>query len=288
MKSFICFILSCLLMISCGKKETKNPPRCIYDQAVFTDAARSAVSDGACFVHFKQNPFFNLLWENLSEGEGAQWLKTIEEKYPFLKEKFEDFRAVDCIGSPRVFAYAEAGTFSPSTLRLIALGGELHSKMGDWRGLHGIQIGAGCGGLCSILHSISEFASYTVVDLPAQLELARKCLEGMKPMPIVYLTPQQLPQGAVYDLVISDRSFSEFNRSHQELFFDRILSCSHSGFLLGHVFPKHYGVVPMNFEELKERLQAMEQGLQWEAQEPTLEKNNYFIFFKKNKNVVSR
>jgi hypothetical protein len=250
---------------------------------VFADAALSAISDEACFAHFKQNPFFNLLWENLSEGEGQQWLGTIEEKYPLLKEKFEDFRAVDRVGSPRVFPYGEAGTFSPSTLRFIALAGELQSRMGTWEGLHGIQIGAGYGGLCTILHALSEFASYTLVDLPEQLALARKCLEGMKPMHVVYLTPEQLPKGASYDLVLSDRSFSEFNRAHQELFFERIFSCSNMGFFLGHVFPKHYGVVPMPFEELQSRLKTMEKGIQLEMREPTLEENQYFIFFQKNR-----
>jgi hypothetical protein len=267
-------------MVGCGKKEVKNPPRCIYDQAVFADAARCAVNNENCFVHFKQNPFFNLLWENLSEGDGHKWLKTIDENYPSLKGKFEDFRVVDCVGSPRVFEYGEIGTFSPSTLRLVALAGELQSRVGGWEGQRGIQIGADFGGLCTILHAISEFASYTLVDLPEQLALAEKCLKACGLTNVVYLTPEQLPKGACYDLVVSDRSFSEFDRTHQELFFERILSCANAGFLLGRVFPKHYGVVPMNLDELKRRFEKRGTFYKWEMQEPTLEDENYLICFK--------
>lgn len=272
-------ILSCLLLVGCGKKEAKNPPRCIYDQNVFADAAQCAVSDEACFVHFKQNPFFNLLWENLTQAEGQKWLDAIEEKFPLLKEKFKEFRTVDYVGSPRAFDYGEAGAFSPSTLRLVALAGELQSRFGSWEGLHGIQIGAGYGGLCTILNAIAQFKTYTLVDLPEQLALAQKCLETAGLTNVVYMTPDQLPKGAHYDLAISDRSFSEFDCSHQELFLDRVLLRADSGYVLGRVFPKHYGVVPMNLDELKHNFKKRGAFSKWEMQEPTLENENYLISF---------
>lgn len=273
-------VLSCWLIGGCQKKEVKNPPRCIYDQAVFAEALLSAVKDDAEFARFKQNPFFNLLWENLSEEEGEKWLQVIEGQYPFMKEKFELFRASDGVGSARVFAFGESGVFSPSTLRFAAIAGELQSRLGSWEGMDVVQIGAGYGGLCKILCDISEFASYTLVDLPEQLALAKKYLERFDVKNVDFLTPDQLPKNASYDLVVSDMSFSEFNRSFQELFFDRILSRSCSGFLMGRIFPKHYGIIALNLDELKARFEKKGKLSTWEMQEPTLERENYLICFK--------
>jgi putative sugar O-methyltransferase len=275
-----CLTLSCLMSYGCQKKEVKNPPRCIYDHVVFAEASLNAVKDDTQFAQFKKNPFFNLLWENLSREEGEMWLQVIEDRYPFLIEKFDLFRASDRVGSPRVFSFGPAGEFSPSTLRLAAVAADLQSKIGSWAGMQVVQIGAGYGGLCKIMSDISAFASYTLVDLPEQLALAKKYLEGFGLKNVVYLSPGQLPKKASYDLVVSDMNFSEFNRSYQELLFDRVLLHSHSGYLLGHVVPKHYGITPLSLDEIRERFEKKGKFSKWEMQDPTIEKENYLICFK--------
>lgn len=275
-----CVIGGSFLVNGCQKKEEESSPRCIYDQSVFAAASMSAAKDDEQFARFKKNPFFNLLWENLSKEEGDKWLSVIEIEHPHLREKFDKFRESDQVGSPRVFSFGEAGDFSPSTLRLVAISGEMQSKLGSFAGKSVIQIGAGYGGLCKILGDISGFESYTLVDLPEQLALAKKYLDSFGVENVTFLTPDQLPKRAVYDLVISDMSFSEFNRSYQELFFDRVLKCSHSGFLLGRIFPKHYGVVPLNFGELKKRFEKNGNLSLCEMQEPSIEDENYLICFK--------
>lgn len=270
-----------LLVVGCQKKESKTSPRSIYDQSVFVEMALNAVKDDAQFVSFKRNPFFNLLWENLSKEEGEMWLHLINEQYPFLVDKLDRFAESDRIGSPRIYPFGEAGEFSPSTLRFVAIAGQLQSRIGDWSEKHIIQIGAGYGGLCKILHVISGCASYTIIDLPEQLALARKYLESFGLNHVIYSTPDQISYGKTYDLAISDMSFSEFNRAHQELFLDRILLKSKAGFLVGRVFPKHYGVAPLNWDELKRRFEKKGKFSQWEMQEPTIEKENYLICFKR-------
>jgi hypothetical protein len=277
---FSAFAICCLLITGCKTKEVKNPPRCIYDQPVFAAAFLDAANDDDRFMEFKKNPFFNLLWENLSFEEGQKYLDKIENHFPFLKEKFEMFRTSDHIGSPRTYAFGKAGAFSPSTLRLIALSGEMQLKVGDWKGLHVVQIGAGYGELCKILYDISKFESYTLVDLPEQLSLAKKYLACFGVRNVTFLTPEQLSKEARYDWAISDMSFSEFNRPHQLLFIDRIVSRSSCAFLLGRIFPKHYGVVPMNLDELKSRLEKGGKFSKWEVREPTIEDENYLICFK--------
>jgi hypothetical protein len=245
---------------------------------VFAQACLSAANDEAQFLHFKKNSFFNLLWENRTLEEGEAYLRTISEKYPLLKEKFEAFRRLDQLGGPRIYDYGQAGFFSPSTLRFVMIAGDVESKIGGLSEKSVVQIGAGYGGLCKVMNDVSKAKSYMLVDLPEQLALAKKCLDQLGLDNVSYLTPEELPKNAHYDLVISDMSFSEFSASYQVLFFERVLSCSSSGYVLGHVFPKHYGVVPLNWEELKVRFKG--QFTKWESQEPTLDRENYFIYWK--------
>jgi putative sugar O-methyltransferase len=237
-------IASCCLLASCKKSEQKHLPHCIYDHAVFAQVATQAVTDEQCFAQFKRNPFFNLLWENHTQGQGQEWLDKITTEYPQLKIKFDLFRQIDHIGSPRTYFFEEAGDFSASTLRLIAMTGEVCARVGHLENGNIVQIGAGAGSWCRILHDVLGFKSYTLVDVPEQLALAKKCLEEWGVENVAFYTPEELPQEAVYDLVISDMSFSEFNRFYQKLFFDRILSRSALGCIFGHVFP----IYPNNFK----------------------------------------
>lgn len=273
------FGIVCCALFGCQKKETKPSARSIYDRSVFAEMALSAANDAAQFAVFKSNPFFNLLWENLSKEEGEMWLKRIQEKYPALIEKMEAFAASDKIGSPKTFSFEGVGEFSPSTLRLAAIAGQINESMVRMPNV--VQIGAGYGGLCKILHDISSCASYTIIDLPEQLALARRYLEAFGLNEVIYMTLDELPKNARYDLVISDMSFSEFNRPEQQRLFDRVLAQAKAGFILGRIFPKHYGVAPLGWEEVKGRFEKKGKFSLWEIEEPTIEKENYLICFRR-------
>jgi putative sugar O-methyltransferase len=267
--------------MSCRKKEVKISPRCIYDQPVFAQVSLNAAEDEEQFSQFKKDPFFNLLWENHSAEEGEIWLQKIDDDYPFLKEMYEQFRRIDQFGSPRIYDFGRAGVFSPSTLRLIAMTGDLRVRVGNLANAHIVQIGAGYGSLCKILYDVFSFKSYTIVDLPEQLALAKKCLDKLEVKNVKFFTPEELPMGMVYDLAVSDMSFSEYNRSYQELFFDRILYRSISGYILGREFPKHYGIISMNSDELKMCFEKAGAFTEWEMQEPPNNREDYFIYWKK-------
>jgi hypothetical protein len=146
---------------------------------------------------------------------------------------------------------------------------------------HLLLIGAGQGSWCKILNDILGFKSCTLVDLPEQLELAKKCLGEWKIKNVKFVTPEELSTGVVYDIVISDMSFSEFNRPYQELLLDRAIACSNSGFIVGHEFPKHFGVVSLNFDQLKERFDRLGNFIYREMQKPSEDRESYFLYWKK-------
>lgn len=258
----------------------KHSLRCIYDHTIFAEISLNAVNDEQQFLQFKNNPFFNLLWENHTFEEGELWLKKINDQYSFLKTRFDLFRQVDQMGSPKTYFFEHAGVFSPSTLRLIAMTGELCTRLENLENARVVQIGSGCGSWCKILNDVLSIKSYTLVDLPEQLDLAKKCLEKLEVNNVRFLTPDELPKEADYDLVLSDMSFSEFNRSYQELFFDRIFSCSTFGYIIGREFPKHFGVISMNLDELQLHFEKIRGTSEWELQASSSDRD-YFIYWKK-------
>ena len=225
--------------------------RCIYDQSVFTESCLKAISNEEFFASFKRDPFYSLLYQGYSFEEGAGFLQAIESDHPSLIAHFDAFRSSDAIGNPRTYDYGKHGIFSPTTLRHILIAGIIQEKMKDVGTEHIIQIGAEYGGLCKALHALSLWKSYTLVDLPEHLALARQVLEKQGISGVHYLTLDEIPVKGNYDLVISDYSFSEFARPLQKMCIERILFQARSGYLLGYPFLKHFGVDPFSPKELK-------------------------------------
>lgn len=239
-------------------KQKRQRPRAIYDQSCFTALYEQAASDKDAFEQFKRDPFFNLICENLSYEEGLTSAQAIREKYPFLMSRLEQFRANDQIGHPRLFHYEDLGMFSPQTLRYIEIAGRLQSQFGDLSGKHIVLIGSGYGGLCKILHDFFPSSRYTLIDLPAQLQLARKYLACLKVDEVKLCALEDLPKETMCDCVISDRHFSEFGRLEQGVLMEKVLKKADLGLLVGYTVPQHFGVISLSYEAIKHRLSQQE------------------------------
>lgn len=282
MKSAIYYFLSFFLVFACQKKEAKPSSRSLYDHAIFAEYLTTLVHDEAKFAEFKRDPFCNILWENLPKEAGDAALNRIKTQFPHLLNKLDALRESDKIGSPRTYHFGTVGSFSPSTLHFVSIAGDLQKRLGGFAEKTIIQVGSGYGGLCKILHTVQSCKSYTLVDLPEQLALAKKYLESFGLTHIIYRTFEDLPKDAEYDCVISDRTFSELNSTYQKLILDRIFANSHAGYILGHVFSKHFGVTVLSINEIKKNFEKSGAFSKWEFQQPTIEKENYFIFWQRS------
>lgn len=256
MKHWFLFLIISLVFIStaCQKQSGKKGPplRCIYDQAVFAACCREAVKDEDKFQVFKRDPYYSFLYQGYSYEEGREVLREIQHKYPALIAQLDQFRTSDQIGGPEVYDYADFGTFSPTTLHHILVAGMIQEKMKPMNKVGSIvQIGAGYGALCKILHDLGLWEDYTIVDIPEHLELARKVLQKQGINNITFYSIDEIPNSLQYDLAISDLSFSEFSRTLQKRMIDQVLLHARAGFIWGHVFPKHFGVEPFTPSELE-------------------------------------
>ncbi len=262
--------------------------RCIYDQSIFAQKCLQAVSDEAKFASFKSDPFYSVLYQGYSYEEGWTFLHTIEKEYPSLIAQLDRFRTSDLIGGPHTYDYGEYGAFSPTTLHYVQIAGMIQEKMSiqqpGARLVYNspcrrvIQIGAGYGGLCKILHDLSLWDSYAIVDLPEHLDLARKVLAKEGIAHVQFYTLDQIPNREPFDLVVSDLSFSEFSRPLQKIFMDRILSHARAGLILGHVFPKHFGVEPFTLVEISAYLEKKKLAT-LEMHQTKGERANYYFLW---------
>jgi len=286
MKRWLLFFIIPIVFFNtaCQKSSGKKGAvmRCIYDQSVFADACLQAVSDEGKFASFKRDPFYSLLYQGYSYEEGWASLHTIEKDYPWLITELDRFRTSDLIGTPQVYDYGKYGAFSPTTLHYVQLAGMIQEKMGKKSCGHIIQIGAGYGGLCKILHDLSLWTSYTIVDLPEHVMLARKVLEKEGITHVQFYTFDEFSSSGQYDFVVSDLSFSEFSRPLQKTMLERIVAHGRAGLILGHVFPKHFGVEPFTPDELSSYVEKKKIAAHYEMHQSKGERSNYYFLWNTN------
>lgn len=288
--------LKVLLLIACAlvlgsylflKKEMKHAeskhlPICISDNGLYPAFCKTAAQDEIEFQNFKRVPIYNLVQEYSTYEEGHDYLVQILSKYPFLLDKLEQFRKNDSFGNPKVFNYPFVGFFSPSTLRYVKVAGDLKKHFGDLNEYNVIEIGGDYGGQYKILSDIFQFNSYTIVDLPECLELAKKCLEKQGLYGVKYITPDKISDLGQYDLVISNYSFTEFTRNYQKRFLQKIFKKSKNGYLTCNFYPKHFGVKSIPKDELVHSLSSLGLNLEELPEEPPTGKDNFILIWKES------
>jgi len=281
---FFIYVFVLLALVGCENKAAVKRPqqRTVYDHQVITALCTSAVHDDKVFQGFRGNPFFHLLFEDISFDLGQHYLDLIKKEDPDLLDLMGSFSENDLFGSPKTFDFGLSQPISPPTLRYVKNLGDFRRVFGNLNGLRIIEIGGGYGGQCKIFSSIFNFASYTIVDLRENLALAKKYLEKQGIHNVEYLTVEELQSEAAYDLVISNCGFSEFHRQYQKQLFDKVLTKSRRGFLICDVFPKHFGVTPYSREELMEKFKKEKVVCQLTQQEPSFSKEQYVIFWNYN------
>jgi hypothetical protein len=252
--------------------------RAIYHQPVFSELCIEAAYNEEKFSQFKSDSYFNLLWENRSYEEGLFALKGIEHSVPEFAEKKALFRANDCWGNPKVWDYAEWGSFSPTTLHYVEFAAKIKCNLGDVFGKHLLQIGAGYGGLCKIMHDAFSFSSYTIVDFAPQVQLAQIYLKHFGIDNVHFYTFDTLPSGGAYDCVFSDGSFSELCKEDQARLINRVFRHINAGFFIGTLIPQHFGVSPLSVDAISKALRKQNKSVSLTL----LERGAYEFYWKTN------
>jgi hypothetical protein len=170
---------------------------------------------------------------------GAEYAFYIEAYYPHLLKHMHKFITNDNVGNPIKYNYSVLGKpISSVTVRYIKILGDLLELFGDLKEMDIVEIGAGYGGQCKIIHDYCKPKSYTIIDLHEANKLSEKYLRHFGIKDVKCKTPDDVLKES-YSLCISNYAFAEFDRQYQDLYAEKVISKSDRGYMICNFFGKY-------------------------------------------------
>lgn len=264
------------------KHHAKKTVRTVTDNESYLQFCHQAALHEEIFKHFKRHPVYTLMQEGDSFEEGKQYAQLLANQFSdrITPDLLERFRGNDLLGFPRCHVFEGLGPFSPTTLRYIKIACELKELFGSPDGLRVVQIGGGYGGQCKILSDLFHFKSYTLIDHPESLALAKKYLDQLQVSSVEFVSLDEIPENGHFDLVISDFSFTESSATLQKKLLTQVLSKSKRGYLICNFVPKHYRVRPLAKEELLKEFKSKNISYELFSETPPTGKDHFVIAWK--------
>jgi putative sugar O-methyltransferase len=249
----------------------------ISDTNQYRNVCMDAVTNDEAFQNFKKNPSYTAILEHVSDYQGKLYLDYIKNNSPELIENVDDFKCNDVYGGSIKVEYPEIGEISPSTLRYIKVLSDIKSIFGNIDGKKIIEIGAGYGGQCLIIKKFFKNVDYSIIDLDEASELAQKylTLNKMDVRTIKISDLQFLDED--FDIVISNYAYSELNRTLQDVYYDKIIKRSISGYLTYNFISDIYNVNSYSEDELF--IKFSEKNIKILDEYPKTFEKNIIIYF---------
>ena len=197
---------------------------------------KHAFENQAVFNNFRRYSSFVMIVEHVPVELAEKYLLNISKNNPELLEQMAEFsNANDLFGNPFLASWDSFGIshVSPTTIRYVKVLSDLTTLYGDLSGFNIVEIGAGYGGLCNIIHKKQKFARYYDVDLPEPLALSSLYCKrlGIDNFNVVQIDSLEKLEDVEIDLVISNYAFSECNYETQDIYIDKILSKAKRGYI---------------------------------------------------------
>ena len=220
----------------------------LQDSAVvpYLQACRAASQGSDFFRGFKSHPAYRHVLEHVSYEEGKQYLDEIKIDY---KDKLDEIKENDALGTPVTCTYDGVGTISPTTVRYLKNTSDIVTKFGtSFNSI--VEIGGGYGGLCKVLSSFVDFEQYLLLDLEECNMLSRKYLSHFDLPTMSYQAEEIVELEDRFDLLISNYALSECNRETQMMYIERFVKNSDKFYLMHNNFHADNG--NMSYEEFLE------------------------------------
>ena len=217
----------------------------LQDSAVvpYLSACRAAAQGSDFFKGFKSHPAYRHVLEHVSYEEGQQYLDEVEIDY---KDKLDEIKENDALGTPVTCSYDGVGTISPTTVRYLKNTSDIVNKFGtSFDSI--VEIGGGYGGLCKVMSSFVKFENYLLIDLEECNMLSRKYLSNFDLPTMSYQAEEIVDVEDNFDLLISNYALSECNRETQMMYVERFVKKSDKFYLMHNNFHADNG--NMSYEE---------------------------------------
>ena len=189
------------------------------DTAEYRQACSEAARDPSMFR--RKGPIRRSI-DCASEIHGGKYFLMARARWPSMAK----FKLLDSVGNPDLYEYGR-WNFSPSTMRYAGTLSDIIDFFGELKDMDVVEIGGGYGGQCAAASLFGGYRSWTIIDLPEALEMARAYL-GALGVKAIYKTK---PPGGQWDLVISNYAISECEAATHEMYRRNVLLKSTRGYV---------------------------------------------------------
>jgi hypothetical protein len=222
------------------KKMAPTTGTSVSDNYYYPEACLKACADTKLFNTFRRNPLYNEIVEHVSKELGEQYLQELKKHNNYI-DIIAEAKANDLYGDPHRYNYDGFGLLSPTTIRYAKVFADLRTSFGSLENLRICEIGVGYGGQCRIIGALERPLKYTLVDIRPALSLAEKYLDKYALRTTLDFQTMNCLEKAEYDLVISNYAFTELPRHIQEIYFEKIITGSSSGYITyNNINPSHF------------------------------------------------
>ncbi len=239
-----------------------------------------AAQDPEIFKNFKHYEIYRRVVEcNNWYSVGIQYFNVLKGQSPDFVHLVDQFRENDMIGNPVTQKYPEIGRFSAASLRYIKVAYDLGRMFGNLNKLNMVEIGGGYGGLGKMIQVMGSYASYTLIDLPPALELAKKYVEAAGLPNVSFIACDQLDQlkDHHYDLLVSNYAFSEINIAEQKEYISKLIDNVPNGYITFNFIAPNYGVNTLSVEDFAKALESKSRVVSIQPEVPQLGKRNVIL-----------
>jgi len=216
----------------------------------YTDALKRASEDDIVFNWFRREPGVREIVEGMPDCVGFGYhakLKGTE----FFAGNLEKIQQNDKVGGPRLFLI-EGQAFTSTTLRYAWNVHDMHLNGVLLDGANVVEVGGGYGGLCRMIHAFHTPKSYTVVDLPEALALAKRYLGAYGITNVAYVSAFEYGELPV-DAFISNYALTELTKNVQVGYVDKLMKRAASGYVTYNSQPRNADV-QFSLAELQDSL----------------------------------
>ncbi len=201
----------------------------------YTDALKRAAEDDIVFNWFRREPGVREIVEGVPDCVGFGYHAKLKGT-DFFAVNLEKIQENDKVGGPRLFLI-EGQAFTSTTLRYAW---NVHDMTANGVDLSGdvVEVGGGYGGLARMVHAFFTPKSYTIVDLPEALALAKRYLEAYGITNVAYVSALEYGELPV-DAFISNYALTELTKNVQDGYVDKLMKRAKSGYVTFNSQPRN-------------------------------------------------
>jgi hypothetical protein len=230
-------------------------PTSISDNDQYRNVCLLAAKNKDIQAIFKSNRQYRLILEHVTAQQGQQYFSLIRHNAELL-EKLLQICAKE-FGRPLRYSITGLGKVSPTQIRYAKILQDLQFLFGDLSGKNIAEIGIGNGG--QAIHILNSYptARYSGFDLDVVLNLSSQLVKMYNSNFEVDMFDGINPPKKEFDLILSNYAFSELNLETQQMYIEKVISNSKSGYMIyNHIQPS--GSKAMTATEFAQKIPGAE------------------------------